>query len=620
MTHESMEVPLPKLNLADLKPYLSVILLECAAEDPEVAFDALRRFLRRTALDPGRADEARLLAEVALRPGDLDEDIGAVEGLGVEHVVGIAREVRRVPSWAERDAGFADVLNQLSVAVRRNRLVAVYSTITTDNRISHWIRQEAAPFRLVPAVRLADTFRGDGKMLWLRGVHRPRRTKPDSKALGGMRVQETLNSIEDGTYALSAAKVAYLPEDENALLRDLITVSPANSRVWWKRTSHFAMFLAAVSEVLDTVEKALSAGEDPAPQFSELAVPETELDRVRGAFEVMVRDPEHVHGDPVAADDRDEQAEFVRSAIIAVRGDAASAQAFVDVGRQGAVAGTLVLKPVKNGERVQLDVRYSGEPSAEALAREVKAAIAEEDLVTVYYESGHLFDNGQVVRQNLASSPFPNLLFEDFSGFAIMKEKPNARGDQAIHNAIATNGDDSLFAWVVRRFSTGWLLCDDGAGEIADFLHLTDDGTLTAIHVKAAHHAGPGRRIAVTPFEQVVSQAEKNIRLLDTDLLVDRLSTPRIQAPAAWYAGNRITSAEFVHQLRARVATDRTKVTIVQPHLLRTSYEKARAALGNGESARSRDACALILLDNVLHSTRRTVTALWDDLFVIGCE
>ncbi|GAA4531053.1 hypothetical protein [Amycolatopsis samaneae] len=616
MTTESASPPLQKLCLTDLKPYMSVVLLECTSDDPAQAFETLRRFLRKSAADPGRADDARIRGEVAVRAGELVDDLGIVGDLGVEEVLGIAREVLRAPGWAERDSGFVDVLNQLSVAVRRDKLVAIYSSITTDTVIGRWIRRGGAPFRFVPADLLSGVFRGDGRMVWLRGVHRPRTTKPDSKALGGLRIQDALNAIEDSTFALTAAKVAYLPDDENALLRDLVTITPGNSRVSWKRTSHFLMFLQAVGEVLDTVKKALGEGENPVPPFAELAVPEKDLNRVRNAFDVLVPDPDQVRGEPDATEERVERAEFLRSVVLDVRGDSASARAFVDVGHDGVRAATLVLKPVESPEGVHLDVRYDGVPMVEPVAREIREALEGGDLVTVHYQSGHLFDGRQVVRQNLVSTPFPNLVFQDFSGFVVTKEKPAVKEDESLHDAIAVNGDDSLFAWVVKQFGQDWLLCDDGAGEVADFLHLTDDGTLTAIHVKAAGSASIGRRVAVAPFEQVVTQAEKNVRLLDTDILEDELLKPRVRARAAWHAGGRITSAEFIEQLRTRVTTDRTKVVIIQPHLQRAAHDRAREDAAANRV--TRDTCGLALLDNVLHSTRRTVTALWDDLIVVG--
>ncbi|GAA1989872.1 hypothetical protein [Amycolatopsis minnesotensis] len=617
MKNQNQDSAFPSLHLVDLKPYVSVVLLECTDDEPARAFETLRRFLRKNAGDPGRADGIRVRAEIVSRADEVLDEVGRMDEFGVDEIHSLVREVTRVPEWAERDAGFVDVVHQMSVAVRRDRLVAVYSGFTSDAKFSRWIHREAAPYRFVPADLLAGVFRGDGRMLWVRGVHRRRTTKSDSKALGGLRLQDALDAIEDSTYAMTAAKVTYLPGNQNAVLRDVVTVSPGASRISWKRTSHFPMFAAAVGEVLDVVEKALASGEEPEPQFSELAVPESDLGRVRGAFEALVAEPDLVGGDPESVEESDERAEFLRSAIIAVRGEPTSAKAYLDVGRDGAVTGTLVVRPAESAGRVCLDVGYCGTPTAEAFTREVKEVIAEGDLLTVYYESGHLFNGSQVVRQKPISKPFPNLEFADFSGYSITKEKPVRRDGLRLHDAISTDGDDSLFAWGVQRFGSDWLLCDDGAGEVADYLHLTDDGTLTAIHVKAAANAGPGRRIAVTPFEEVVSQAEKNVRLLGTENLEERLGRPRASRAAAWHAGQRSTSAEFAQQLAARVATDRTRVVIVQPHLLRASHDQARADVVAGRV--TRDTLSLALLDNLLHSTRRTVTAFWDDLTVIGC-
>lgn len=81
------------------------------------------------------------------------------------------------------------------------------------------------------------------------------------------------------------------------------------------------------------------------------------------------------------------------------------------------------------------------------------------------------------------------------------------------------HGDTSLFAWVVDQCRSGWLLCDDGNGEVADFLHLTGGGQLTAIHVKASGSTSTGRQISLVPFEQPVSQATKNKGLMEREPL-----------------------------------------------------------------------------------------------------
>ena len=86
--------------------------------------------------------------------------------------------------------------------------------------------------------------------------------------------------------------------------------------------------------------------------------------------------------------------------------------------------------------------------------------------------------------------------------------------------------DKSLFGLVVRHWpnleergeQTGWLVCDDGAMESADFIHLDEASEvpeLTLIHVKGSGSKVEERGISVSDYEVVVGQAVKNLRHLD---------------------------------------------------------------------------------------------------------
>lgn len=617
MTTTSSADALPNApRLADLTPYFSITVLECVHNDPEPAFETLLRFLRRSAEDKGRAIDVDVGPDIRLGHDDVIEELGSIEEFGFTGLYCVSRTLHRTPSWVDKESGLVDVVNQLTIVLRRNRLVAVHSGITSKEQLHTWAAKDITPYRAIPTDTLADTITGDARMLWTQGTHRRRVTKADTKALGGLRIQDALDPIDDGSFALSAAKINYQPEDTSSVLRNNITFS-TKSRISWKATTYFAEFLNAVTEALDLVDKSLAGGDPADPQFPQLAVRETDLSRVRGAFDVQVVDPDHVRAEPESDEDTVDRAESLQDALIDTRGFPNSPVAHVDVGRNGVVAGTLSLKPVPtSGGGFLLQTGYVGQPSADAIAREIKDAIQDGDLLSVYYESGHAFTGHHISRRSLSGSSFPNVRFEDFTGFEVTKEKPKLDEDR-LHDAIARNGDDSLFAWVVDRFGDDWLLCDDGAGEIADFLHLDNEGTLTAIHVKAADTNSPHRRIAVARFDVVVSQAEKNVRLLDNDTLIERLIQPRPTPRAVWHGKARSSTGDFVDQLRARTATDRTLVMIVQPHLLETVYHTARAAID--AKRLDQNAQSLVLLDNLLNSTRRTVTGFWEDLIVVGC-
>lgn len=607
-------------HLASLTPYLSITVLLYLGDDPSTAFDALARFVRKSAHELGRAIDVNVRSEVTLSGQDIVDDLGMLRELGFDDLYGLTREVRRLPSWAHGDSGLSDVVNELVIAVRRDNLVAIYGPVPRDAQLRRWIYHNDAPFRFLPQDVLASTFHGDGKMVWLRGVHRRQKSKADNKTLSGIRIQDALHPIEDSSYALSAANIDFQPDDETLLLRDRLTVSPDRSRISWKQTSYFGMFLTATAEALDLLDKSLVDPDDPEPLFTDLATTEKDLSKVRDAFDIVVTDPDILRGDPDADDAQVAAAELLLDALLEVRGDQGSAVAWIDVGYDGVPAGTLAIKPVPvRDSEFDLDVQFSGTVSHEPALQEIRDAVDDGgDVLNVYYQSGHTLTGRHIRRQRLTSRPFRNIRFEDFSGFEVTREKPLPKENQSLHESIGLEDDDSLFGWVVRRFNKDWLLCDDGAGEVADFLHLADDGTLTVIHVKAAGSHSLNRRIAVTRFEQVVSQAEKNVTFLDNDMLVDRLNSTRTMSSAAWHDGQRVPATEFVDQLATRLRSDKTFVVIVQPHLLHDIHEQARAAIDNGQP--NRDSYSLMLLDDLLHSTRRTITGQCDDLKVIGCK
>ncbi|MEV7551537.1 hypothetical protein AB0N89_18090 [Amycolatopsis sp. NPDC089917] len=603
-------------GLAELTPTFSVSVLHCHPDaNPEAAFRSLVNFLRTTLESRGRAQSVRCLGEVVLAESDRIEGIGSLLELGIDGLYASARERRTIPSWSGEHHQVFDVANQLTVAVRRGAFVVMHTPVS-EEALRRWLQKFDKLYRYLPSTILRRALQGDGKTVWLRGVHRRRATKADSKTLGGLRIQEVLDD-EDGSFALSAAAIDYVPLDKSAVVRGRLTVTPGKSSLYWKFRVDLPTFLAAATETVALFEKSLAV-EPPEEQFWQLAVPETELANVCGAYDVTIAEPDEL---PDAADpdgELTERAELLRNSFLGVRGNPKSPAFTAVVGWEGAEVGSLSIKPVARGGGFDLDVRFAGAPSNEARARQIRDAIGNGELLRIYYESGHTFDEHQINLRNQTAPPFANLEFADFGAHQVDQEKPSVRGDQAIHDAIGLLDDYSLFAWVQATYTAGWLVCDDGAGEVADFLHLVD-GTLTAIHVKGAISTSPIRNVAVTAYQEVVAQAVKNLRLLDNKALVERFTAPRIARPAAWLDGIRHTELSgFVTALRARTTLNKTRVVIVQPHLLRHVHDAARKAAEEGKP--TRDSRSLALLDGLLRSARRSVISYWDDLTVIGSE
>lgn len=607
------------IPLDHLKPFFSITILNCVTEDVDEAFEALIEFLRSAAGDAGRAHNVEQVGELNIGPADSaggQQSATALRSLGFDRLYLGIRRRSLPPSWATAESLILDTVNELTLALGRERLVAIRTDVVTPTKLLRWADRLATPYESLTPEVMQGTFTGDGTMVWLQGVHQQRSTKPNSKALGGTRLQDAYDAIDDATYALTALRVKYIPDDEAAVLAGQLTISADRSHLSAKAMRDLPMFIAATDEALSMLAKSIDSPQ--LPTLDGYATRERVPSRVHSAYDIRVIAPEEVPDESDRADLIRKHAELLRGALIRVAGDPTSRTAIVEVGCDGTAAGRLELTPTPIRGRVALSVTGDELGRPGSLVREVGNLLRAEDIVSIYYASGHTFVHEQLYRQRISVQPFAEVTFEDFDGFDVGREKPVADGERQIHRAIARDGDRSLFGWVVKKFDDGWLICDDGPKEIADFLHLGRDGTLKAIHVKAAYSTSPRRRIAVTSFEQVVSQAEKNVTRLERENLLAELLVPRNPYAACWTDGRRVANRnEFLRELARRPADSQTYVILVQPHLTESRHAAARA---EPSGSRSLDVLSLALLDNLLHSTRRTVTSICNELIVVGAR
>jgi hypothetical protein len=176
-------------------------------------------------------------------------------------------------------------------------------------------------------------------------------------------------------------------------------------------------------------------------------------------------------------------------------------------------------------------MRFGPDPSRQATSppevRQILDALdCSDDLVRVYYDTGHVIDGKGIYKRELRTAPFRGWEFADFAGHLVACEKPANTSSKDIHTLTGGPTDLSLFGWVVRHFAKGWLTCDDGPGEIADFIHVDHAGTLSLIHVKAALSSANKRTVAVSAYEVVAGQAVKNLCYLESERLIRALHHP----------------------------------------------------------------------------------------------
>ncbi|MFD9735843.1 hypothetical protein [Umezawaea sp. NPDC059074] len=539
------------------------------------------------------------------------------EDLAVDDLDGFIRRIATSPSWILDSSGIQDSNYYLTLAVRRRRLIALHTEPSLRDHVKRWITKPPRPplRKLPPAVFEAGLLQGEAKGLLLRGTHSRRTTRPDSKNLSGLRLQDALNALEDSSFALSSGRAAFPEGTAYPSLTGTVSTTPGSSQVWHKPNRVFTEFIATVCDVLDLLESLLSEDDLPASAFPQLARPTTDLAELQGPYEVVPLAPEDIVGTPDFDPDRYNAAVLLDRAMLTVHPGRTPTCFSLDVGFNDSASGTLTCKLVARDDSLALSFGYGKNITDHRAVERIFHALNDHpDLLTVYFESGHTYVEGQVWQRETRVARFPNWEFEDFSVYAIKTEKPGGKSAQAIHDAIGVSGDDSLFAWVVAHYSTGWLTCDDGPGEIADFLHLSDEGVLTAIHVKAAKSLSP-RGIAATAYEVVSSQATKNLVFADTARLKERLLNAPAKSPATWVDGTRCADrSEFIDMLDARRAQDEFRVVIVQPQVAENLYSK----ISDSSRKVDRNTLQLYRLETLLNGARGSIVAMGGDLTVIG--
>lgn len=599
---------LPSLPWLALRPYVSVVVLECTAEDRGLAFRTLERFLKQ----PGRQRIGKASDIVALSAGDEADGLEALGDLGVDQIAGFVRRHQQAPAWVNGDAGFVDVTHDLTIIVRRDQLVAVHTASDIETRLQRWLDSQPPPQyrRLRTEVLESALLQGEATGLWLRGTQKRSRRRADTKNLGGLALQDALNPIEDSAYAMGSAKADLIDDPSRTILRGAVGTTPRHSSVWFKSSADLAWFAAGLVELLTLLESVSATASGGA--LPVLARPVDDLTGVWGAYDVSVADPDLLAGDN---EELHAAAELLQDAFIQVHALPGSADFELDVGF-GSVSG--VLKGAVRGDG-SIVIGLAKEPTDPPPVIEIRDALQFSELLSVYYRSGHVLTDGRIWTRQLPRGGFSRWRFEDFGDCDITREKPVGKTSQEIHTAIGTTGDRSIFGWVVSHFPTGWLICDDGPGEIADFLHISPAGALSFIHVKGANSSSSLRRVAATAYEVVASQAVKNLAFTDPGLLRNALESSPLVEPACWTDGTRVADrSDFLDALAMRDATDDMQVVIVQPHLSEAVYQKLGQERGTDPPGD--ELLRLFRLEGLMLSTRSTAVAANADLEVIGAK
>jgi hypothetical protein len=254
------------------------------------------------------------------------------------------------------------------------------------------------------------------------------------------------------------------------------------------------------------------------------------------------------------------------------------------------------------------------------------------DLLTVHYDTGHTFSRGLFYETKFRDARFLDWRWARFGTkkFDVGAEKP-LRGKKFIIENIGNAKDQSLFGFVAKRWPnlltlggpTGWLVCDDGSMESADFIHFDDRASppaLTLIHVKGSGSVAPNRQLSVSDYEVVIGQAVKNLRYLDRSHISEKLALNKDKkiGAAVWHNGKRQSDRKDILKILDRAGANMNKtVCVLQPSARRAEVEAIGERMAIGDVNRA-DVRRLRQLDALLLAARAECLGLGANFQVVG--
>jgi hypothetical protein len=605
-------------------PYLSVTLYHATNEQaigPTDLITAIRDLAKENA-DKKNKEKPRF-------PAVLNPSI-EVEGT----TIALAHYVeKRVPSWFVGE-GITDTLNQLIIVARRGSL---YALLFSDNGLRSTVskkvlRAAEGPFARIARLsssQISKAFvESEVRTLWLTGTHRRTTIKPDSKILSGLELETSLDPLGDQSYYFSSVRSTMSLSDQ--LTSAVVGASPSGSRIWIGPTRSWDEFVRSIGIILERAATCMNDPERPDKPLPILASSISTLDGIEQPYDLAFIVPERVHDGDGEADEGELRwlQQFGDSARFEVMANAGSANFRADVfwadERLGQLTYDFEQTPTAD---IRLKIRTVNGFDEDDRQADILRICRQPENLTIYFDTGHTFSRGHFYETRFRDARFSDWSWVSMArdDTAFWQEKPLDGKRFAVEN-IGNAEDRSLFGIVARHWpnleergpQTGWLVCDDGAMESADFIHIndvSDPPELTLIHVKGSGSNNMDRGLSVSDYEVVVGQAVKNLRHIDRGLLREKLAANAngVLQNAVWHNGQRQENRDaFLAMFDELGSNMKTTVVVLQPRARRSVFSNIRARMDADDLDRS-DVRRMQQLDALLLGAR-------SDCFSLGAE
>jgi len=584
-------------------------------------------------------------------------------------------QLRKPVSWAKPN-DLRDTENHLVLLTRKQGIdfLALYASENSRRRrirrgFNSPSHEGLQHLKTVTPDRLNEAFFGDTvRTLWLSGMHRRVPVKADAKILSGQDLEYALDPLNDQTFYFTAAR-------SQSEAFGTVGLSPKKSRIWTNRSSSWEEYREGVAKILARLDDTEEEGEKdhPLPVLADLAADGTDL----GApYDIVLQPPELLSSDAEQeSEERKKLEERAYNTHFDVSEDSDSPSVKADLCHRDEEIGKIEIEISASDPRaVQIekaevtpDPEDVDDEERKELLKEIKQLCGRTRHLKVYYDSGHTLSDGSLYSVRFQDRPFEQFLWssfkdESFDGdYDITKEKPSDfPGEQDAapwDDPIAPPGEDggevkrSLFHWVYQNWPPdsdcweqseapttwkndngpqGWLAIDDGAMEIADFIHYDPDSdppVISLIHVKGSGSSSKGREISVANYEVVTGQAVKNLRRLENTTLAEELREGGHTdvGSLVWKDGELAEIGDEGDECRSRrdemadaieeQDTDvERRVVVIQPHIRNSYYTGVR----DGDSGQNQT--RLRQLDALLNGAQQSCNGLGAEFWVIAAD
>lgn len=530
--------------------------------------------------------------------------------------------MKRKPSWLSNHEA-KDIEHHIFISFKTENYYAFYFSEKgkKDHIRALFGKKKLETLRPIPISLLNANFINEDeiKMLWLTGVHSKSNFKADSKVLSGDSVADTLDPLIDQSYMMSAVRTEVWQNSKST-----IGINPFKSSIWKGPCGKWENFENNTTRILDTLRNSTKGVTNP---ISILSFPISECNDLKTPYDFSLMDYEFFP---------DEVGIYVKELLLLLQSDyyaelssslTGSSKIILDVHYQGHYIGNITAEPTVNDYAVSFTIKIANVSKGHKGHIDQYAKIFKHpEIIKCWYESGHAIVNGMIFKTGYQDIEYDKFIWNDFKGYSIKKEKP---GINPTKPDLAKIGkEDSLFCWVKNHWNgnwllpneflatdkpTGWLLCDDGSGEKADFIHLTTYNgfnILSLIHIKAAKSNSPNRRISVGAHDVVLNQSIKNLRYCMRKNLIHDLESRLLSSGSkqCWKDGKPEQAVNFIDHLKSihKISNFKKRVIVIQPHTLQNVYTKTVNSNIKHQ------------LDVLLVSAENAVKSSGCDFFIIG--